>query len=233
MGTEFAFLSTLPSAPEHTVRAAEAYTSAINHVSRASAQLSEAAGQIALIARTDEDQHLPWARNLRAKAPAVTPTHTATSPGPLVGSLCSGYGGLDLGVLAVLGRSVAWHTETEPGPSAILSRHWPGVPNLGDITTVNCANVPRVCVLTAGFPCQRRLGRRPPRRAQPRSPIRSLAARGPRRRGPAPAPPGGRECTRTPHLPRRRRLRWRGGTLPVVPGRRPNPETDEFRQSCR
>ncbi|MBD0692433.1 hypothetical protein [Streptomyces sp. CBMA123] len=72
MGHAFAFLSTVPSAPEHIARAAEAYTSAISHVSRASTQLSDAAGQIALIARTNEDQHLPWARNLRAKAPAVS-----------------------------------------------------------------------------------------------------------------------------------------------------------------
>ncbi|MFJ9419985.1 DNA cytosine methyltransferase [Streptomyces sp. NPDC101227] len=84
---------------------------------------------------------------------------------PLIGSLCSGYGGLDLGVQAALGGgTLAWHAEIDPGASRILSRHWPAVPNLGDITTVNWADVPGVCVLTAGFPCQRRLGRRPPRR---------------------------------------------------------------------
>ncbi|WP_259470633.1 DNA cytosine methyltransferase [Streptomyces sp. 1114.5] len=97
----------------------------------------------------------------------MTLAFPAAGRGPLIGSLCSGYGGLDLGVLASFGGSVLWHAESEPGPSAILSRHWPGVPNLGDITTIDWADVPRVCVLTAGFPCQRRLGRRPPRRAQP------------------------------------------------------------------
>ncbi|WP_432198581.1 DNA cytosine methyltransferase [Streptomyces sp. bgisy027] len=79
---------------------------------------------------------------------------------PLIGSLCSGYGGLDLGVQVALGGTLAWHAEIDPGAARILARHWPTVPNLGDITAVNWAEVPEVCVLTAGF-CQRRLGRRP------------------------------------------------------------------------
>ncbi|WP_202803216.1 DNA cytosine methyltransferase [Streptomyces sp. AA1529] len=86
----------------------------------------------------------------------------AGNSGLLIGSLCSGYGGLDLGVQAALGGTLAWHAETDPGASRILARHWPRVPNLGNITTTNWADVPRVCVLTAGFPCQRRLGRRTP-----------------------------------------------------------------------
>jgi len=93
-------------------------------------------------------------------------TEGAALPGPLIGSLCSGYGGLELGVMAALGGQVAWHADPAPAAAAILARHWPGTPNLEDITTVNWADVPRVCVLTAGFPCQRRLPRRPPRRTQ-------------------------------------------------------------------
>lgn len=140
------------------------------------------------------------------------------STGPAIGSLCSGYGGLDLGVQAALGGHVAWHAEINPAASAILARHWPGVPNHGDITTINWADVPRVCVLTAGFPCQRRLGRRPPRRTRARYPFGAVAARGPCGRGPPPLPGGDRECPRTPHLPRRP-FRWRRGILPVVSGR--------------
>ncbi|MER5490508.1 DNA cytosine methyltransferase [Streptomyces sp. NPDC002490] len=87
------------------------------------------------------------------------------SGGRLIGSLCSGYGGLDLSVQSVLGGRMAWHADTDPGASRILARHWPSVPNLGDISTVDWATVPEVCVLTAGFPCQRRLGRRSPGRA--------------------------------------------------------------------
>ncbi|QKW24328.1 DNA cytosine methyltransferase [Kitasatospora sp. NA04385] len=74
-------------------------------------------------------------------------------PGPRIGSLCSGYGGLDLGVQAVLGGSIAWHADPAPAAAAILEHHWPGVLNLGDIETVDFRTVEPVCVLVAGFPC--------------------------------------------------------------------------------
>lgn len=38
-----------------------------------------------------------------------------------IGSLCSGYGGLDLAVLAVLGGHVVWHAETDPDASRVLA----------------------------------------------------------------------------------------------------------------
>ncbi|MFG3363536.1 DNA cytosine methyltransferase [Streptomyces sp. NPDC048156] len=91
-------------------------------------------------------------------------TVTVGAP-PSIGSLCSGYGGLDLGVQTALGGTLTWHAEVDPGAARILSRHWPTVRNLGDITAVNWAEVPEVCVVTAGFPCQRRLRCRPPSRA--------------------------------------------------------------------
>jgi DNA (cytosine-5)-methyltransferase 1 len=72
---------------------------------------------------------------------------------PAIGSLCSGYGGLDLAVQQVWGGSVAWHAETDPHASRVLTRHW-SAPNLGDITAVDWSAVQPVCVLTAGFPCQ-------------------------------------------------------------------------------
>lgn len=69
---------------------------------------------------------------------------------PTVGSLCSGVGGLDLAV----GSTVAWHCETEPGPSSVLALHWPGVPNYGNIKAMPWSVLPRVDVVTAGWPCQ-------------------------------------------------------------------------------
>ncbi|MHC5260850.1 hypothetical protein ACYSUO_23455 [Streptomyces sp. UC4497] len=48
---------------------------------------------------------------------------TVGPSGPLIGSLCSGYGGLDLGVKAVLRGAIVWHAEIDPGPVRILSRH--------------------------------------------------------------------------------------------------------------
>lgn len=74
--------------------------------------------------------------------------------GRTIGSLCSGYGGLDLAALAVYGGELAWHAEVNPDAARILARHWPGVPNLGDLTSVDWTTVEPVCVLTAGFPCQ-------------------------------------------------------------------------------
>lgn len=71
-----------------------------------------------------------------------------------VGSLCSGYGGLDLAVLSVLGGEAVWHAEIDPAASRVLERHWPDAPNHGDLTAVDWSRVERVAVLTAGWPCQ-------------------------------------------------------------------------------
>lgn len=71
-----------------------------------------------------------------------------------IGSLFSGYGGLDAGVRQVLGGTVAWHSDIEPASVRLVEHHYPDVPNLGDITTVDWAAVEPVDVLTAGYPCQ-------------------------------------------------------------------------------
>ena len=57
--------------------------------------------------------------------------------GPRIGSLCSGYGGLDMGVQSVLGGIVAWHVEYDRDPSRILAHHWPDVPNFGDLKAMD------------------------------------------------------------------------------------------------
>lgn len=71
-----------------------------------------------------------------------------------IGSLCSGYGGLDQAVQAVLGGDLAWVADPDPGATNILAHHHPDVPNLGDITTIDWTSVETVDILTAGFPCQ-------------------------------------------------------------------------------
>lgn len=73
---------------------------------------------------------------------------------PRIGSLFSGYGGLDVGVINVLGGSVVWHVEFDAAPSKILNKNFPGVPNHGDITKVDWTTVQPIDVLTGGFPCQ-------------------------------------------------------------------------------
>jgi DNA (cytosine-5)-methyltransferase 1 len=74
--------------------------------------------------------------------------------GPRIGSLFSGYGGLDMGVMAAIGGSVAWHVEFDKAPSKILAHHWPDVPNYGDVTAVDWSQVEPVDVITGGSPCQ-------------------------------------------------------------------------------
>lgn len=76
-----------------------------------------------------------------------------------IGSLCSGFGGLDLSVMDVLDAEIAWHCQYDPDDkhqyaAKILDAHWPGVPNHGDITAVDWTSVEPVDILTAGFPCQ-------------------------------------------------------------------------------
>ena len=67
-----------------------------------------------------------------------------------VGSLFTGYGGLDLAI----GGDLAWYSEIEPAAIQILEHHFPGVPNLGDITKINWDEVEPVDIITGGYPCQ-------------------------------------------------------------------------------
>jgi DNA (cytosine-5)-methyltransferase 1 len=71
-----------------------------------------------------------------------------------VGSLFSGYGGLDLAVLNVLDAEMAWHCEWEDAPSAILAKHFPDIPNYRDVSKVDFTQVEKIDILTGGFPCQ-------------------------------------------------------------------------------
>ncbi|KAA8826928.1 DNA cytosine methyltransferase [Bifidobacterium myosotis] len=77
----------------------------------------------------------------------------------LIGSLFTGYGGLDLGVMAALGgpMDVAWTSDIEPGPTAIEERHAPACgcpPNLGDITRIDTSTLRGIDVVCGGSPCQ-------------------------------------------------------------------------------
>lgn len=44
--------------------------------------------------------------------------------------------------------------EYEDAPSKILAHHYPGVPNHGDVTTLDWSTVEPVDILTGGYPCQ-------------------------------------------------------------------------------
>ena len=70
-----------------------------------------------------------------------------------VGSLFSGIGGLDLG-LERAGMTVKWHSEIDPYACRVLKKHWPTVPNLGNIKEINWEEVEKVDVICGGYPCQ-------------------------------------------------------------------------------
>ena len=70
-----------------------------------------------------------------------------------VGSLFSGIGGFDLG-LERAGMKIIWQSEIDEFASKILKKHWPDVPNLGDITKVDWSKVERPDVICGGYPCQ-------------------------------------------------------------------------------
>jgi len=67
-----------------------------------------------------------------------------------VGSLFSGYGGLDMAV----GGELAWYSDIEPASCTVMKAHYPGVQNIGDVTQADWENVEPVDVLTGGYPCQ-------------------------------------------------------------------------------
>lgn len=71
-----------------------------------------------------------------------------------IGSLFSGYGGLDLAAANVFNGKVVWHCEWDAAPSKILEHRFPGVPNFRDVSLVDFTQVEPVDILTGGFPCQ-------------------------------------------------------------------------------
>lgn len=80
-----------------------------------------------------------------------------------IGSLFTGYGGLTLATEQVLGGTTAWVSDIEQrdkkgaligNAPLILAHHFPGVPNLGDITAVDWSQVEPVDIIDGGSPCQ-------------------------------------------------------------------------------
>jgi hypothetical protein len=160
--------------------------------------------------------------------PPHQPTHEHARDELRVGSLCTGYGGLDIAVQAVLGGRLAWYAETDRHACTVLAHHFPTVANLGDIRTVDWTTVAPVDIVTAGFPCQdisdagkregitgalqplarrRRRGSRPSTRPRLRGERRHSPAARPRRR---PGRPGRARVRHELDLPTR--IRCRGGT---------------------
>lgn len=86
---------------------------------------------------------------------------------------------------AVFGGELAWWSDIHPAAVKVMTHHHPTAPNLGDLRQVSWWDVPRVDLLTAGYPCQpfsnagRRLGTDDPRHLWP-SVARAIGALRPR-----------------------------------------------------
>jgi DNA (cytosine-5)-methyltransferase 1 len=76
---------------------------------------------------------------------------------PLVGSFCTGYGGLDKAVCEAVGGELAWVADIDPDASTLLRLRYPSQPNLGDVRGLDwprLGSLSQVSVICAGFPCQ-------------------------------------------------------------------------------
>jgi DNA (cytosine-5)-methyltransferase 1 len=70
-----------------------------------------------------------------------------------IGSLCTGYGGLDMAVETYFNAETIWCSEIDRYASQLIEQRL-GTPNLGDLKKIDWSNVPNVDILTAGYPCQ-------------------------------------------------------------------------------
>ena len=54
----------------------------------------------------------------------------------------------------VFGATTAWVSDIDKGACKVLAHRYPGVPNLGDITTIDWSTVEPVDIIAGGSPCQ-------------------------------------------------------------------------------
>lgn len=74
---------------------------------------------------------------------------------PRLLGMFEGYGGLTQGILAILGGQLSAYAEIDPSSIALIEQHYPGIPNLGDVTQVDYAALRgTIDGIAAGFPCQ-------------------------------------------------------------------------------
>lgn len=70
-----------------------------------------------------------------------------------IGSLCTGYGGLDIAVEAYFNAETIWCAEYDKHASKVIEERF-GYVNYQDIKQIDWDKVPQVDILTAGYPCQ-------------------------------------------------------------------------------
>lgn len=67
--------------------------------------------------------------------------------------LFSGIGGFSIAAERCGFRTIGF-SEIDPYASAVLRKHWPGVPNFGTIRNICSERTPYADLITGGFPCQ-------------------------------------------------------------------------------
>jgi DNA (cytosine-5)-methyltransferase 1 len=70
-----------------------------------------------------------------------------------IGSLCTGYGGLDLAVEAYFNAETIWCAEIDKYASQVIEQRF-DIPNHGNIKEIDWALLEPIDILTAGYPCQ-------------------------------------------------------------------------------
>jgi len=70
-----------------------------------------------------------------------------------IGSLCSGYGGLDMAVEYVFNAQTVWMSDIDKASDLVIKTHWQ-LDNLGNLKTINWDEIEPIDILTAGYPCQ-------------------------------------------------------------------------------
>jgi len=70
-----------------------------------------------------------------------------------IGSLCTGYGGLDMAVEAHFNARTVWCSEFDKHASKLIETRL-GTKNYGDLKKIDWANIEPVDIITAGYPCQ-------------------------------------------------------------------------------
>jgi DNA (cytosine-5)-methyltransferase 1 len=70
-----------------------------------------------------------------------------------IGSLCTGYGGLDMAVEAYFQAETIWTCEFDKHASKVIEKRI-NKPNYGNLKTTKWDEVEPIDILTAGYPCQ-------------------------------------------------------------------------------
>ena len=70
-----------------------------------------------------------------------------------IGSLCTGYGGLDMAVEAFFDAETVWTSDIDKYALKVIAERIKK-PNLGDLKQINWTQVEPIDILTAGYPCQ-------------------------------------------------------------------------------